>query len=155
MFPWHVSCTELNAHVLFFLCISITSLSLPLIQKEKFLVSVDRGSNCYPKHMSHVMVWPAFCLSEKTKAQIKCVITGSAPLFSLLFYLYFQKPKFQISERLLWLYSPVFVGNLKDKFSHDATLIFLWRTNKIIAILSNKSNNIHPYLAFCSLHFTS
>ena len=34
--------------------------------------------------------------------------------------LYLLNPKFQASNHLLWLYSPVCVGIPEDRFSHDA-----------------------------------
>ena len=37
--------------------------------------------------------------------------------------LYFLNPKFQASNHLLRMYSPVYVGHPEDRFSHDAALI--------------------------------
>ena len=59
----------------------------------------------------------------KTKAQISCVMT--AHLISALVskhieqFLHFLNPEFQASSHLLWLHSPVYVGNPEERFSRD------------------------------------
>ena len=58
---------------------------------------------------------PDFCIYAKTKTQISFAVT--AKLISVFVFatqivcsFYFLNPKFQGSNHLLWLYSPVYVG---------------------------------------------
>ena len=70
--------------------------------------------------MSRIMRKPAFCICEnkgsaKTKVQISFEVTAqliSVFVFATLIVqsLYFLNLKFQVSNHLLWLYSPVCVG---------------------------------------------
>ena len=64
----------------------------------------------------------------KTKGQISFVV--NAKLISTFVFptrivqsLFFLIPKFQASSHLLWLYSPVCVGNPEDWFSHNEAQI--------------------------------
>ena len=79
------------------------------------------GLDCY---MSLVVRKLAFCICENKDAD---QLRGySAKLISAFVFatrivqsLYFLNPKFQASSRLLWLYSPVCVGNPASRFSQN------------------------------------
>ena len=65
-----------------------------------------------------------FFAYAKTKTQISFAVTAkliSAFVFATLIVqsLYFLNPKFHASSYLLWLYSPVCVGNPEDWFSQN------------------------------------
>ena len=82
-------------------------------------------------NLSLVMRKPAFCICEKTKPQISCAVTAqliSAFVFAtqIVQSLFFLNPKFQASSHLLWLYSPVCVGNPEDRFSHNEARFMLY-----------------------------
>ena len=68
------------------------------------------------------MIKPAFCICENKGADQQLI---SAFIFAtqIVQKLYFLNPKFQASSHVLWLYSPVCVGNPKDGFSRDAAQI--------------------------------
>ena len=71
----------------------------------------------------------AFCIC-KTKAQISVLVFTTQIVQSLRFL----NRKFQASDHLLRLYSPVCVGlGLKpdDKFSHDATLMICFLLGRL------------------------
>ena len=60
----------------------------------------------------------------KTKTQISFAVTAkliSDFVFAIRIVqsFYFLNPKFQVSSDLLWLHSPVCVGNPEDRFSHN------------------------------------
>ena len=81
------------------------------------------------KYLSLVMRKTPFFANAKTKTQISCAVTAqliSAFVFAIRTVpsLFFLNPKFQASNYLLWLYSPVCVGpgrNPEDRFSQNET----------------------------------
>ena len=69
-----------------------------------------------------------FFAYAKTKTQISFAVTAkliSAFVFAtrIIQFLYYLNPKFQASSHLLWLYSPVCVGNPEDRFSQNEARI--------------------------------
>ena len=71
--------------------------------------------------------------NAKSKTQISCAVTAqliSAFVFAIWIVqsLYYLNPKFQASDHLLWLYSPVCVGpgrKPEDRFSHNVAHFIL------------------------------
>ena len=77
--------------------------------------------------VSCVMRKPAFCICENKDAD---QLRGNREADQRLCFRYIDStislPKFQASSHLLWLYSPVCVGNPEDWFSHnEARCVFI------------------------------
>ena len=71
----------------------------------------------------------------RKKTQISFAVT--VKLISAFVYatrivqsLYFLNPKFQAYRHILWLYSPVCVGNPEDRFSHNKVHLQLFLFNQ-------------------------
>ena len=78
--------------------------------------------------MSLVMRKSAFAYA-KTKTQISFAVTAKlisafVSVTLIVQSLTFLNPKFQASSHLLWLYSPVWVGNPEDRFSHNGAQLY-------------------------------
>ena len=101
----------------------------------------QRASKVYHYSISRVVRKRAFCICENKDAdqlrgnreadQRLCFrhFVFATWIVQFLFYL---NPKFQASSHLLWLYSPVCVGNPEDRFSHNKACMFYVELTKII-----------------------
>ena len=81
---------------------------------------------------------PAFCIFENKDAdQLRGNREADQRLFvffttQIVQYLFFLNPKFQASSYLLWLRSPVYVGNPEDRFSHnEAHILSIYQTKTV------------------------
>ena len=74
-------------------------------------------------HMSRVVRKPDFCICENKDADQLCGYREANQRLCFRYIdsqsLYFLKPKFQASSHLLWLYSQVWVGPGRDRFSQN------------------------------------
>ena len=99
-------------------------------------------------YLSRVMIKPGFCICENKDAD---QLRGTAKLISAFIFntrivqsIYFLNPKFHGSSHLLWLYSPVCVGQVKNpenRFSHnEAHLMSSWY---LMYLISTPASQVH------------